>query len=68
MLTPRCPECKSTIDIADKPVIGEMILCAACKKEFKVTWLYPITLDIENQDILIQHTIDVQLEANGGQL
>jgi predicted Zn finger-like uncharacterized protein len=52
MLTPRCPECKSMIDIADIPIIGEVILCPDCKKEFTVTWLYPITLDFENQETI----------------
>jgi hypothetical protein len=62
MLTPRCPDCKSLIDITDVPLIGEAILCPACKKEFTVTWLYPITLDNKNQNTLSHHSANIQLD------
>ena len=66
VLTPRCPECKSMIDIANIPVIGEVILCPDCKREFIVTWLYPITLDYDNQEALPYLSADIHIEINGG--
>ncbi len=66
MLTPRCPECKSMIDITNIPVIGEVILCPDCKKEFTVTWLYPIALDFDIQEELPHLSTDIHIEINGG--
>jgi hypothetical protein len=66
VLTPRCPECKSMIDITNIPAIGEGIRCPVCKSEFTVTWLYPITLDFENQEALHHLSTDIHIEIDGG--
>ena len=66
VLTPRCPECKSMIEIGNIPVIGEVILCPDCRREFTVTWLYPITLDSDNPEKLPYLSTDLHFDINRG--
>lgn len=45
MITVSCPECQQQIDLDSDPKIGQRTTCRSCKKDFQVTWLFPIFLD-----------------------
>ncbi len=50
MITASCPECKEPILLASTPQIGQQLICANCKNDFEVTWLFPIILDYKENE------------------
>jgi hypothetical protein len=42
----KCPNCKGDIEVREDPAIGLQLLCRHCSTEFVVTWLFPLTLDL----------------------
>jgi len=45
MLAALCPDCSTTIGINNNPEIGQIVLCPKCQGEYRLVWLYPLTLD-----------------------
>ena len=68
MLTSRCPECNSMIEITNIPEIGTVVQCTNCNRELTVTWLYPITLDSDHQEKSPYLPVDLEMESKGNNL
>jgi len=49
MITVNCPECKNIIQINSTPEIGHLVQCGSCQTVLEVTWLYPVSLDYQEQ-------------------
>lgn len=42
----KCPTCRGKIEVSEDPNIGLKLVCPHCSTEFEVTWLFPLTLDL----------------------
>ena len=40
-----CPECGGSIELKERPYIGDMVYCPECEEDFEVIGLNPIELD-----------------------
>ena len=48
-----CPSCKKEFEIADEePEIRRRLTCPHCQMLFEVTWLYPLTLDYLEEELI----------------
>lgn len=45
MIIVSCPECKHQIKLDSAPDIGKVLQCSNCEEVLEVTWLFPISLD-----------------------
>ena len=62
MISVPCPVCQSKLEIMIEPDIGYHLNCKSCQAELEVIWLYPITLDIPENNYSI--TSQVPSERN----
>jgi lysine biosynthesis protein LysW len=51
MLSALCPDCSTTIGINNNPEIGQTVLCPKCQGEYRLVWLYPLTLDFGSGEV-----------------
>ncbi len=44
-----CPLCNEEVILSQPPTIGQHAICQACDAKLEVVWLYPLTLDEEDE-------------------
>ena len=50
MISTNCPECDHLIDLELMPEINQKIACTNCNNLFEVTWLFPVSLDYQDNE------------------
>lgn len=63
MITVSCPECKNGINLDSSPEIGQLTKCTSCQTVLEVTWLYPISLDYQEQPLAPEYPNPEVLKA-----
>ena len=49
-MTAVCPECAAEIEMADKPIKGEIVECMECGAELEVVNVNPVKLDLAPEE------------------
>jgi len=48
MVTTSCPNCMHPIELIPPFEIGQSVRCWACDSDLEVTWLFPVSLDLQD--------------------
>lgn len=64
MIRAICPICQLKLEIEQEPKVGRLVNCQSCQVELVVTWLYPITLDISENNYSITSQVPSERLVN----
>jgi lysine biosynthesis protein LysW len=54
MVTSTCVVCKQKVNLTSPVELGKRVICQACSANLEVIWLYPVILDVAEDQTQIQ--------------
>ncbi len=58
-----CPSCQSNFNLEGKLEIGTITKCSECKESLVIIWLFPLTMDFQQQNTFIRKQPKIKLNS-----